>query len=364
MKRDDPDLAVVIMAGGAGTRFWPVSTEEMPKQFLSLFGDKSLLQLSFERVSGLVPPERVLVLTNASFVHLVREQLPEVPEHNVIGEPQRKDTAAAVALAAFLCKARFGDPVIATLTADHLIEPVDEFQRTLVSAARMAEKEEALYTMGIVPAFASTAYGYLERGALVLDDRGVRHFQVKSFREKPDQETAQGYVGSGDYYWNSGMFVWSADAIISELETHLPGHVESLSGLASFDGKPGWEDALAGAFERLEPVSIDFGVMEKAGSVRCVEARFKWSDVGGWLALDDHLPGDRNGNRGRGEVVALDAGDNLVFCKDPAETVMLIGVRDLVAVRAGSRTLIVAKDRAEDVKKLVKMMEDKERGQA
>jgi len=359
MKEENLNLVVVIMAGGVGTRFWPLSTEERAKQFLNLFGDRTLLQQSFDRVSNLVPPQRILVLTNTAFVSIVKEQLPQIPLENIIGEPIRRDTAAAVALAAVLCRRRFGNPVIATLTADHLIEPVSVFQKTLLSAARRAVDDNALYTFGIEPTYPATGYGYLERGVQIDDEDGIKHFQLLRFKEKPDLETARQYVESGRFYWNSGMFVWTADAILKEIETHLPDHAKAFSRLAAFDGTPEWDHALQAAFESLRAVSIDFGVMEKAQNVCCVASRFSWSDVGGWLALKGYLPEDEAGNCCRGNVMTLDATDNLVFCEDPKETMVLIGVKDLVIVRAGSRTLITHKDRTEDLKKLVQAMENK-----
>jgi mannose-1-phosphate guanylyltransferase len=356
MEEDELDLVVVIMAGGAGTRFWPLSTDQRPKQFLNLFGDRTLLQKSFDRISNLVPAERVLVLTNAAFVSMIKNQLPEIPAENIIGEPMRRDTAAAVGLGAELCRKRFGNPVIVTLTADHLIEPVSLFQKTLLSAARRAANDNALYTFGIEPTFPATGYGYLERGSRVLDDDGIEHFQLLRFKEKPELETAREYLKSGRFYWNSGMFVWTADTILKELEMHLPDHAKALSRAAAFDKTPEWNDALWASFESIPRVSIDFGVMEKAQKVCCVASGFSWDDVGGWLALKSYLPKDEAGNCFRGKAITLDATDNVLFCEDPEETVMLIGVKDLVVVRAGAGLLIVQKNRTEDIKKLVEAM--------
>ena len=356
MNEQKSDLVVVIMAGGVGTRFWPLSTKEMPKQFLDLFGDRSLLQKSYDRVSSLVPPERILVLTNAAFVSIVKEQLPEIPGENIVGEPMRRDTAAAVGLAAFLCRKRFGNPVIVTLTADHLIEPVELFHKTLLAAALRAAKDNVLYTFGVVPTYPATGYGYLERGAQIGDDDGIQHFRLLRFKEKPDRQTACEYLESGQFYWNSGMFVWTTDAIIGEMEKHLPDHVKALSSAVSFDRQPQWEGALRQAFESIHRVSIDFGLMEKAENVCCAVSNFSWHDVGGWLALRSCLSEDEAGNRCRGKAFTLDATGNLVFCEDADETIMLVGVEDLVIVRAGGKTLIAHKDRTEDVKKLVEGM--------
>ena len=348
------DLVVVILAGGAGTRFWPLSTEERPKQFLRLLGEKSLLQMSYDRARELVPPERILVLTNESFLSQVREQLPLIPSENVIGEPRRRDTAAAVILSSLLARRLYKNPIILTITADHLIEPLEEFLRAVRGAAEGASRERVLYTFGIRPTYPATSYGYLELGERIPSDDGLEHYRVLRFKEKPDPETARQYLQEGRYLWNSGMFVWQAEVILEEASLYLPGHLEALKGAVDAWGKGEWRDALLEAFSRIESISIDYGVMEKSSRVRCVVAPFRWSDVGGWVALGEHLPRDDKGNAHRGRIETLDAEDNIIFCEDPSERVSLIGVRDLVVIRAGGETLIVPKDRSEDIKRLVK----------
>ena len=347
-------LVAVIMAGGMGTRFWPLSTPERPKQFVTLFGERSLLQMSFDRLRGLVPPERILVLTNAAHVAIAREQLPELPEGHIIGEPVRRDTAAAVALAAVLVRERFGDSVILTLTADHLIEPTDLFQQDLVSAARQVAAADVFYTFGIRPAYPATVYGYLETGAAVAADDGIEHFELRQFKEKPDLETARRYVDSGRFLWNSGMFVWKAATILREIRTWLPGHSEALEPLGGCDGTPRWQEALEKAFAGIRPISIDYGVMEKTRTpLRCVASRFSWSDVGGWPALGDLLARDSRGNAVRGTLRAIDASGNLVFSEAPGETVALIGVEGLIVVRSGNRTLVARKEDADRIRELL-----------
>ncbi len=347
------NLIAVIMAGGTGTRFWPVSTEERPKQFLKLFGDRSLLQMSFDRLDGIVPPDRIFIMTNTLFVTEVKNQLPEIPPENIIGEPLKRDTAAAVAIAAFLARKRYGNPVIATFTADQLIGPVDVFQKTVLSAVAMAENTDALYTFGIQPAYPATCYGYLERGPRIATDDGIEHYKLKSFKEKPGLDTAREYVESGRFYWNSGMFVWKTDAIIEQIEIHLQDHARLLAHAVEISDTLQWERSLSEAFEQLPVVSIDFGVMEKAQDIRCVASTFSWRDVGGWLALEEYLPADTSGNRSHGEIIVSDANDNLIFCENKDETVMAIGVNDLVIVRAGTKTLVVHKDQVEHLKKLL-----------
>ncbi len=347
------DWVVVIMAGGSGTRFWPVSTPEKPKQFLNLLDDRSLLQKSYDRVADLVPAERILVLTNASYVSLVRRQLPLIPAGNVIGEPCKRDTAAAVCLGAVLCRKRFGNPLMVVLTADHLIESRDAFREVLFSAAGSARKSGSLYTIGVRPTCPAVGYGYLELGDRIETDDGTQHFHLLRIKEKPDAQSAAAYLQSGRFLWNSGMFLWNTDAIIRELRTHLAGHWEALQEAVQYDGTPEWEVSLGKAFDGLPALSIDYGVMEKASQVRCVASEFSWTDLGGWLALADYLDRDDRNNCCRGKVQTLDASGNIVFCEDRDDQVMLVGVDDLVVVRAGARTLIAKKDRLESLRKLV-----------
>lgn len=359
LSAETADLAVVIMAGGAGTRFWPLSTERRPKQFLRLIGARTLLQQSYDRIADLVPRERILVLTAAPFVELVREQLPELPTANVIGEPCRRDTAAATALAALLCRRRFGNPVMAVLTADHYIAPAAAFQRALVSAARGARQHpQALYTFGIRPTYPATAYGYLQLGERLPSADPVAHFRLVQFREKPNRETASDYLEAGDYCWNSGIFVWTTAAILAELTQRLPDHLAALERAVAADGTADFASELRRAFEPLRAISIDYAVMEHARQVHCVEATFAWSDVGGWVALADFLERDAFENAARGQLHVLDAEGNLAFCEDSREHVALVGVRDLVVVRAGDRTLVTTRTRAEDIKQLVRGLAD------
>ena len=350
------DLCAVIMAGGAGTRFWPASTRARPKQFLRLFGDRSLLQQSYDRVASLVGPARTIVVTAKDFVPLVREQLPDLPAENTVGEPERKDTAAAVALAALLVERRFGDVVSAVLTADHLIGPVEEFQRTLRSAARAAAAGRVLYTFGVEPDHPATGYGYLELAEELPVDDGVRHHALARFVEKPSLDKAEQYVASGRFLWNSGMFVWRTSSILDELQRHVPGHVAALRPAVA----AGTPDALAAAFATLPKISIDYAVMEKAQSVRVARARFDWSDVGSFPSLAEHLPKDDAGNAARGRLIVHDASDNLVFSEDAGDLFALVGVQGLVVVRAGRRTLVAPRARAEEVKQLVARLPDED----
>lgn len=355
------DSVVFIMAGGAGTRLWPLGTRNNPKQFLKLFDTRSLFQQSYDRIAEHVPADRIFVLTGDDYVDLAANQLPDIPSRNIIGEPERKDTAAAVCLGALVAGKRFGNPVMVVLTADHVIEPIALFRQTLQSAVSEARRTSSLYTFGITPTDAATGYGYLEIGEKTADTKGIEHFRVASFREKPDAETANRYLESGRYLWNSGMFVWTVEAILSELERHLPEHVRELERAVEELDTPRRVTALRSAFSVLQRISIDYAVMEKARDARCVAARFTWKDLGGWRAVRDFLPGDDQGNHLRGRTHVADARNNLVFCENAEETVVLAGTQDLVIVRAGNRTLVAAKDRLEMLQQIVESLDEDER---
>lgn len=337
----------VIMAGGAGTRFWPLSTQERPKQFLALTGERTLIQMSFDRVVDLVGADRVLVLTSQAYIQLVAEQLPELDPANIVGEPCRRDTAGAVALAALLVEHRFGAVPMIILTADHVISPVSGFHQALEEAIRYCG-DGTLYTLGIQPTYPATQFGYLHMGEKL--ERGeLAHYKLNQFKEKPDLETAAGFVGSGEFYWNSGMFVWRTSDILTEFETHLPRHLELLRPVI---GRVGESD-FAEAFGHLQPISVDFAILEKAGSICAVIPRIEWDDVGGWLAVGRYLHADSEGNVLHGKVLGIESRNNTVFCEQQGEQIVLLGVSDLVVVRSGDRTLVAHRDQLDLIKRAV-----------
>lgn len=350
-------LVAVILAGGAGTRFWPSSTEARPKQFLTITGERSLLQQSYDRVASLVGPEHVLVLTSSAFADLARTQLPMLDAAQIIAEPLRRDTAAAIALAAVAVEHRYGkNAVMAVVTSDHIIEPTEIFQQSLLSAALGAQNSDALYTFGIPPTYPATGFGYLELGYSLagLPD----HHELKRFVEKPPLDTAIHYLASGQFLWNSGMFVWKTQTILDEYQRLLPKHLEALqpifAGLSS--SQMPTQEALTVAFTDLQKISVDYAIMEKAREVRCLRAPFEWSDVGSFPALADHLPQDDSKNTYRGQVYILDAKNNIVFSEDQSENIALLGVDNLIVVRAGDKTLVMDKAHAEQLKNLVAIL--------
>ena len=340
----------VIMAGGAGTRFWPMSTQERPKQFLALTSERSLLQMSFDRLVGLVGVERILVLTSEAYVDLVAEQLPELPSENIVGEPCRRDTAAAVCLAGLLVQHRFGDVPMAILTADHVITPISKFHLALNEALESVGSG-VLYTLGIKPNFPATQFGYLEVGE-ELGHSEIPHFQLKSFKEKPDQQTAEAFLLDGSYYWNSGMFAWKTQDILDQFHEHLPQHIEILKPVVSNLGSPDF----SAAFAQLEAISVDYAILEKAPNIRAVIPDVDWDDVGSWLALGKYLDTDEGNNHLRGRILCQESVGNTVFAEDLEEEIVLLGVEDLVVVRTPGRTLVARKDNLDLIKKSVLLL--------
>ncbi len=355
----------VIMAGGAGERFWPVSRRLRPKQLLNLTSpDHTLLEESIDRILPLIPPERIWIATARSLVEPIRQARTGVPDRNVIGEPCKRNTAGCLAYAAACLLARYPDRVpeglsMAVLTADHRIDPAQQFRRTVEAALEAAERDGALVTIGVVPTRAETGFGYIEvpqdAAPLAGPARGLPPvYPVARFREKPDPATAEEYVRAGRFLWNSGMFFWRLDRFMAELGAASPAHAEAIPvmvGALKADDEPAAEQV----FERLPDISVDFALMEKAERVATARAEFHWDDVGAWDALNRGWPRDAAGNVTRGDPVLVDAHNCIVY-NDPGAArtaVAAIGVEDLIIVVTNDGVLVTPKGRAQDVKQAV-----------
>lgn len=350
----------VIMAGGSGQRLWPLSRKSKPKQILDLFGQRSLLQIAVDRIRGIFEPANILVVTNANYVPTIREHLPELPPENIIGEPAGRNTANAVGLAAAVLNRRNPNGIMAVFSADQLIDPVEPLQEAIKLAIRFLHHYPgALFTFGIKATFAHTGLGYLKRGQ-EADVPGV--YKVEAFREKPNRSTAGKYLRSGDYCWNSGMFVWRVDTIIRQLEEFLPHNANRLSHIVQAWGTPEQDQVLASEFPQLESISIDYGVMEKASDVYMCELSCEWKDVGSFETLaetvcqPDH---DNNRHSTGGHYEFLESSNNIVLCDDPKHLVATIGIQDLIVVHCKDITLICRRDEADYVRKILATLEEK-----
>lgn len=346
------ELYVLILAGGSGERFWPLSRNERPKQLLNLFSSGTLLTDTIARLEGLVPKENILILTNHVQEKAVRSLCPDLPAPNIVAEPAKRDTAAAIALGAAWISLRNQKATMAVLPADHLIRDKDGFHRTLRAAAAAAEQTGDLVTIGIDPTWACPSFGYIEEGPDVTipgaEDATIR--EVRTFREKPNPDLAEKFLQEGTFRWNAGMFIWSINSIIKELNRHAPaiaGFLSRLHESGDFDG------VMREHFPTLPKVSIDYAIMEKASRVLVVRAAFDWDDVGTWTAVAKYFDSDARRNASNTALTTLDAEDNIVFSHSKSH-VALLGVRDLIVVEAGDALLVCHASEAEKIKALVK----------
>jgi mannose-1-phosphate guanylyltransferase len=354
----------VIMAGGSGTRLWPLSRKDRPKQSLSFIGKRTLFQKSVDRLLGLFPYERILVVTIEDQVELLREECPEIPIENYINEPLPRGTASVVGLAAIAITERDPDGVMAILTADHLIKK-EAHLRQLLRAAYKLSKDDYLVTLGITPNFPSTGYGYIQKGASLGTYEGLEAFEVKRFKEKPDKETAKSLVSDGQHVWNSGMFIWQVDTIMGEFERQMPGLYEKLEKIRKSWLTNERSDTLQSLWPTIKKQTIDYGIMENAEKVAVIPSLdLGWHDVGSWDSVYDALETDEAGNiELAGDAVIFDTHGTLI-CEDSADRLIVtIGVEDLIIVDSGNAVLVCDRKQAQRVREAVRKLENDGRNQ-
>jgi mannose-1-phosphate guanylyltransferase len=353
-------LHAVIMAGGAGTRFWPASRTATPKQLLDLAGQRTMIQATVDRLHGLVPGERVQIITNERLVAAIQEQLPEVRATSILGEPCKRDTAPCIGLSAVLLQAVDPEATMIVMPSDHVIEPVGDFQKALAQAARLVDADPNwLVTFGIRPTYPAESFGYIERGESFGIQAGeTPAFRVSQFKEKPKLATAREYLATGRFYWNAGIFVWKARTVLAGLERHEPMMFAHLQRIADAVGKPSFKEVLREEFTAIKPRSIDYAIMEKAEQVAVLEAPFQWDDLGSWQALERLRGTDENGNTVVGRHVGIGTTKTIVR-GDEQHLIVTIGVEDLIIVHTPDATLVAKKSDEEAVREAVKALEQK-----
>ena len=339
--------SALILAGGSGTRFWPASRRRRPKQFLALEGERTLLQATVDRLSPLVPPERIWVSTTAELAAEVRSQLPELAPERILAEPCGRNTAPAIAWALQKMPEKARRGAVAVLPSDHRIGDEDAFRAALALALRGALASDRVVALGVLPRWVETGFGYLELDSTGAGEDGLR--RVVRFREKPDRATAERFVASGHHLWNAGMFVFRGTVLLAQVERFAP---ELAAGLAGIAAEPAREAEL---YARLPALSIDVAVMEKLQSLATLPLDCGWDDLGSWQALFEVLSPDAAGNRSRGAVVAVDARDNLLVAE--SGTIAVLGVEGLVVVRSGDAVLVLPRERAQEVRRIVERLE-------
>ncbi|MGB2402975.1 MAG: mannose-1-phosphate guanylyltransferase [Akkermansiaceae bacterium] len=354
----NPNQFALILAGGSGTRFWPLSRNAKPKQLLNLFGEATLLNQTISRLEGLIPRENILILTNTLQEQAVREVASELPSENIFAEPAKRDTAPAVALGVGLIAARNPNATIMVLPSDQLIQDTSSYQSIMHDAMSVAAHNPALVTIGIKPTWACPAYGYIERGSEAQTDgppTSNQPYEVSRFREKPDPELAETFIAQGNFAWNAGIFIWSVKTVVNELAQHTPELAEFITQIAGADNVRNFVDS---RFPELTPISIDYALMEKASRVLNIEASFDWDDVGSWISVAKYLETQGDNNKTNTDLAEIDSENNIVFNARPNSKVALLGVDDLIIVQTEDALLIANRHQADAIKNLGTQLPD------
>lgn len=343
-------LTALIMAGGKGTRFWPLSTEEKPKQFLNLIGEETMIQMTVNRIKPIIPIERIFVCTGAMYVNLVKEQLPELPERNIIVEPEGRNTAPCIALSAMVIDRYYKNSNMVVLPSDHLIKDEEEFRNTLLAADYfIKEKDEAIVTLGMNPNRPEVGYGYIKYSDEVLKSNDFRVIKVDAFVEKPNLDIAKRYLREGNYLWNGGMFIWSINNVMNQIKMYSPNTYNALINVMEVSEEK-LQETINNNYEGTEATSIDYAVLEKSKDVYVIPSNFGWDDVGSWEALDRYREKDESGNVLVGQSKAVKANNNLVISSN--NSVVVEGLDDIYVIESGGKVLVGHKSNVANVKEL------------
>lgn len=343
-------LCALIMAGGKGTRFWPLSTEEKPKQFLNLIGEDTMIQMTVNRIKPIIPVDRIFVCTGEMYVDLVKEQLPELPDRNIIIEPEGRNTAPCISLSAFVIRKYYKDANMVVLPSDHLISDEDEFRRVIQDANKFVEEnKEAIITLGMEPTRPETGYGYIRYGddeSLVNDYKVIK---VDAFVEKPDREKAEEYLNEGNYLWNGGMFLWNIHNILNQIKEYSRDTYNALKDIDELAHEE-VQGFINNNYHKTEAISIDYAVMEKSDSIYVVPSNFGWDDVGSWEALDRYREKDDKGNVLVGRAKVVDSHGNLVISS--SHNIVVEGLKDIYVIENDGKILVGNKSNVANVKEL------------
>lgn len=342
------ELFVVIMAGGVGSRFWPRSKQRKPKQLIRIFGENTMIQDTVNRLDGLVKKENVFVITNQIQQERVIEQLSGIPKENIIAEPFGKNTAACIGLASVLIHKKSTDAVTIILPADHLIQDHEKFRDTILKAANFAHSSDALVTIGIKPTRPETGYGYIQ---FIDEPASDGIYKVQTFAEKPNLSTAKRFVESGDFLWNSGMFIWKTDTILNEIKMYLPDLYDGLQRIDKAIGTDQFDQVLTNVYGQLLSISIDYGIMEKSSKVFLTKGDFAWSDVGSWEEVYQLSKKDEEGNTEYGDVYTENTLDSYIF--SPRKFTAVLGLENVIVIDTHDALLICNRENAQDVKNVV-----------
>ena len=342
------ELFAVIMAGGVGARFWPRSKEKKPKQLIRIVGEHTMIQDTVKRLEGFVANDHIYVITNKIQKLRVKEQLPQIPIENIIDEPFGKNTAACIGLASVIIKSKNEDAVMITLPADHLIKEDEEFRKCLTSAADFAYKSKGLVTIGITPSRPETGYGYIQ-----FDEKGIDNniYKVLTFAEKPNLSTARQFIESGDFLWNSGIFIWRVDSILGEMKKYLPDLSDGLEKIEETIGTKDFERQVVQVYGQIKNISIDYGVMEKSKNVFLTKADFYWNDVGNWEAVYEISDKNEEGNALFGDIYTEKTFGSYIF--SPKKFSAVIGVENLIIINTNDSLLVCHRNNAQDVREVV-----------
>ena len=358
MAKKDGPLYAVIMAGGSGTRLWPRSRKKKPKQLLDIVSSKTMIQETVDRLDGLIDLDRIIVVVGEMHFKDIDQQLALVPTENILIEPEGKNTAPCIGLAAVHIRACEKNAVMIVLPSDHLIKNASRLRTVAKAAATVAQHDNSLVTIGIRPTFPETGYGYIQIGKKIDSVQGEEVHKVIAFTEKPTLAVAKKFLKSGDYMWNSGMFVWTVNTILDQIKKYLPELHKGLMKIEASIGKDSESRVLAKVYGSVEGESIDFGVMEKAGEVMLLKGDFGWNDIGSWAAMEQLWPKDKDGNFLDAEVISIESSGNIIH--STKKLVAVISLKDIVIIETEDALLVCAKDRAPDVRRVVEEL--KKRG--